>query len=417
MAIGARVSAMSEGVLIALDAIRSNKVRAALTILGIAVGVFSVTAMAAAIHGINESVARDIESAGATTFFVFRFPIGFNTCDGTDEMCPWIHNPGIQLGEAAGLRRLPSLGGVTAEVDFAGSFKYADRALPGAQILGYSPEWPLTDGGDINPGRSFTFQENASAAHVVLINDIMAKKLFGVGVDPVGKIISIDNSPYEVIGFYHYHPSFISGGERAIGILPLETLLRHFTVNRRELVLTIKPAEGVARDQAIDDATAYLRGARGLRPSAVNNFNVVTQDRLFQVYNQFFGVIFAVTLSLSAVGLLVGGVGVVAIMMISVTERTREIGVRKALGATSLVILWQFLIEAVTLTSVGVGIGFIVGWLAALLTRSVFPIPASVPPYAILLAAGASVVTGILFGLFPAYRAARLDPVAALRYE
>jgi putative ABC transport system permease protein len=415
--IGARISALAEGVTIALEAIRANKVRASLTILGIAVGVFSVTAMAAAIHGINESVAKDIESAGATTFFVFRYPIGFNTCDGTDEVCPWIHNPPIKQGEAVGLRRLPSLAGVTAEVEFAGSFKYHDRALPAAQIVAYSPEWTQTDGGDIDPGRSFTAEENAGASRVVLINDVMATRLFGEGTDPVGKTITIDNSPYEVIGFYHYHPGILSGGERAMAILPLETLLRHFAVDRRGITLFVKPRAGVPRDVAIDDVTAYLRGARALRPRTANNFDLVTQDRLFQVYNQFFGIIFVVTLSLSAVGLLVGGVGVVAIMMISVTERTREIGVRKALGATRLVILWQFLVEAVTLTSIGVAMGFAVGWLGALLTRRLSPVPASVPPFAILLAVGASIVTGVLFGLFPAYRAARLDPVAALRYE
>ncbi len=416
MSRGAKVSAMFEGVSIALDAIRSNKVRAALTILGIAVGVFSVTAIAAAIHGINESVAKDIESAGATTFFIFRFPITFS-CDGTDEMCPWMHNPPITLAEATALSRLPALEGVTGQIEFQGSFKYGDRALPAAQLLGYTPSWTQTDGGDINPGRSFTIQENNSAAHVVLINDVMTKKLFGDSVDPVGKTMTINNSQYEVIGFYHYHPSILSGGERAMAIVPIQTLIRHFNVSVREMMLTIKPRSEVARDQAIDDVTAFLRAARSLRPSTTNNFSVVTQDRLFQLYNSFFGVIFAVTLSLSAVGLLVGGVGVIAIMMISVTERTREIGVRKALGATRFVILWQFLIEAITLTSIGVAIGFVLGWLAALVVRLTLPIPASVPPMAILAAVGASIVTGILFGVLPATRAARLDPVTALRYE
>jgi putative ABC transport system permease protein len=161
-----------------------------------------------------------------------------------------------------------------------------------------------------------------------------------------------------------------------------------------------------------------LRGARGLRPERRNNFEIVTQDRLFQVYNNFFGIIEVVTLVLSAVGLLVGGVGVIAIMMISVTERTREIGVRKALGATRLIILWQFLIEAVTLTSIGVGIGFLLGWGAAAFTKWKWPaIPASVPPLAILIAIVASIITGIAFGVLPAVRASRLDPVTALRYE
>jgi putative ABC transport system permease protein len=418
VALSARIGAMLEGVEIALDAIRANKVRASLTILGIAIGVFSVTAMASAIYGFKRGFAKDIESAGATTFFVTRWPI-FASCDGTDEMCPWRHNPGTSFAELAAMGRLPSVEATSAEIDFSGSFKYADRTLPSAQLTAYSPGWEQMNGGDISPGRSFTIQENASAARVVLLNEIAVKNLFGDStIDPVGRSITIDNSPYEVIGYYHYHPSFFGGGEHAIGIIPIETMLRHYKVNVRDMWVSVKPVAVVPRDQAIDDVVAYLRGARGLRPAVKNNFEIITQDRLFDAYNKSIGIIGLVTLVLSGVGLLVGGVGVIGIMMVSVTERTREIGVRKALGATRFVILFQFLIEAVTLTSIGVAIGFAGGWLAAAVTRTLFPaIPASVPPFAIALAIVASIFTGVLFGVFPAMRASRLDPVTALRYE
>jgi putative ABC transport system permease protein len=227
----------------------------------------------------------------------------------------------------------------------------------------------------------------------------------------------------QVIGIYHYTaspmgtPTSAGGGDSPKAIVPYETARRHMNLWTRGTDLIIKPRPGVTVEEATDDVTAVLRARRGLKPARDNNFAIITQDRLMNVYDELFGTFFIVMLALSAVGLLVGGIGVIAIMMISVTERTREIGVRKALGATRATILWQFLVEAVTLTGIGAMLGLLGGIFVAFLVRTLSPVPASTPLTWILAALTMTVFTGILFGMLPAVRASRLDPVAALRHE
>jgi putative ABC transport system permease protein len=200
-------------------------------------------------------------------------------------------------------------------------------------------------------------------------------------------------------------------------VIPMLTAWNRLDVWRRGLLLLVRPRAGVPRAEAMDAVTATLRGLRGLRPREPNTFFLVGQDQILDTFNQLFGAIFLVGLGLSAVGLLVGGVGVVAIMMISVTKRTREIGVRKALGATRGTILWQFLVEASTLTSLGAGIGLIAGWLLALVIRANSTIPASIPISAAVASLVGAALTGVAFGMLPATRASKLDPVEALRHE
>ena len=255
------------------------------------------------------------------------------------------------------------------------------------------------------------------------MNDKLAEALFGDS-DPLDKVISIDGQQFTVIGLYHYTaspmgtPTSAGGSDSPKAIAPLETGRRHMNIGYRNNNLIVKPREGVTVVDAVDDVTAFLRGHRGLRPADRTNFAVVTQDRLLDIYNQLFGTFFVVGLALSSVGLMVGGIGVIAIMMISVTERTREIGVRKALGATRGTILWQFLVEAVTLTGFGAALGLVLGVATTLLVRVIWPsIPASTPLSSVVSALAASAVTGVLFGMLPAIRAARLDPVVALRHE
>ena len=415
--LSARIYNLTEGVRIALDALRANRVRAGLTILGVAVGVFAVVAISAAVHGINQSVARDFESTGPTTFFVSRYPISFEACDDSGETCRWLSNPPIRWNEIEALQRLPGAQAVGARLDWSASARHKDRSLGSLHLEAYTGNWSVISAPEMLPGgRAFTEAEARAAARVVVLTTTTAARLFGEA-DPVDREILLNGTPFRVIGVYKDNSSFLSGGSQSKAVVPVMSAIRHLNARPSDIGLAIKPRADMGRDEMVDEVTATLRGIRGLRPSAPSNFAIITQDKLFETYNQIFGTLFLVMIALSAVGLLVGGVGVVAIMMISVTERTREIGVRKALGATRATILFQFLVEAVTLTGVGAFVGLVGGWALAFLVRSVSPIEASVPPMAILAAVGASIVTGVVFGMVPAARAARLDPVEALRFE
>lgn len=405
-----------EGVRIAFDALRTNKVRAGLTILGIAVGVLVVTVMAAAVHGINAGVAASIDAAGPTTFFVTRWPVEINSCNGSADSCPWRHNRPLTLDQAKEIASLPTIKAVTSHVQTSAPIRFADRLLPGVNVDAYTDGWFDVSGGDIVSGRNFTPTEYANGAPVVLVNQKVVDRL-GLGEDPVGKQVRIAGDEFTVIGVYNPLVNFFDSGDKGKLVVPFETGVRKLNMGTWWMDMTVKPRDGVARDAALDETIATLRATRHLRPAQQNDFFTSTPDKVKEIYDKIVGVFFLVMTALSAIGLLVGGVGVIAIMMISVTERTREIGVRKALGATRWTILWQFLVEAATLTTIGAVTGLAIGAALTALLRHATSMDASIPLWAIGVALAGSAVAGIFFGLLPAFRAARLDPVEALRYE
>ncbi|MGA2384823.1 MAG: ABC transporter permease [Gemmatimonadales bacterium] len=410
------LTTLAEGIGIALDSLRTSKTRAGLTILGIAIGVMVVMGMSAAVKGINSSFEDAIASIGPKTFFVFRYFQGGIQVGGGGRNAPWRHNPPITQDEAKLIARLPDVRDVIMTENRNATVQVGDQSEDNVVIAGRGAAWPQVAGGDVTAGRSYTNIEDAASERVVVLNTKLAVRLYGQ-LDPIDRTMKILGQQYRVIGVYEPPPNLFGGGNDYIVIMPWVTFHHNMNVPWGWANLAVLPTDQATIEDAMDQVMSALRRSRGLRPDQDNTFALVTQDKILEIWGQLTGVFFVVMIALSGVGLMVGGVGVVAVMMISVTERTREIGVRKALGATQGEILWQFLVEAATLTLIGGAVGMILGGGLAYAVAHLTPVPAKVPPLAIVAALGASVLTGIVFGIVPAQRAARMDPVEALRYE
>ena len=409
------MTALFEGVGIALFSLRAHKLRAGLTILGVAIGVTVVMVIGALISGFNKGISDMLASLGPKTFWVGRYWGGQGDVDPEDPD-PWRRRPPVTIEEARRLEQLPSIAFVVVDENTLADIQFEGHRLSAINIRGRDANWPMIEGGHIQPGRSFSHLENAANSHVAVVNTKLADNLFGQR-DPVARRIKIGDVPYDVIGVYDPPPRLFGDGDRPEAMIPHGTFVKDLPYFHGWMDMFVVPVDSVSIDRAIDDVTIAMRTMRGLRPGQRNNFDAVTQEVYTQAVNSFTLVARVLMIVLSLVGLLVGGIGVIAIMMISVTERTREIGVRKALGATRREILWQFLVEAATLTLVGGVIGMLVGWLVSVVLANATPVPAYVPLGSVILALVLAAVTGLLFGIYPASKAARLDPVEALRYE
>lgn len=408
---------LGQNVSIAVAAIRGSKLRSALTILGVVIGVSTVMTMASLVQGIRDQILTSIEVAGPSTFYVLK--VFSQTPINPNNIPKYIRiRPDISQAEADRVRALPevryaSLWGQTlARVEYEGSRTQL------VTIFGADEGFTEIQGGELASGRWFTRSEVTSGDNVVVLRDAIAERVFG-RLDPVGKTVRIGGRPARVIGLYVQPANIFSppGGE--IGaIVPYRMLDAQFQIDKTNgLWIPVKPREGVTVADAQEAVTVVLRSSRKLRPRDRNTFDLVTQDQVLQTFNSLTDVFFLVLLVLSSVALLVGGIGVMAIMMVSVTDRTREIGLRKALGATTADIRMQFLVEAATLTAIGGAIGVLAGAALGWLVTTVLDISTGFPVTLTVAAVVSSIVVGMLFGLIPANRAARLDPVEALRYE
>jgi putative ABC transport system permease protein len=407
---------VGEGAAIALDSIRANKLRSALTILGVVIGVTTVMAVASLVQGIRRQIFNAIEVAGPTTFYVIRY---FSQTPLNPDRLPYEVRirPVLQRSDAEAIRRLPEVRYAGIWVQVQQKLEYQGVRTQQVIIFGADDRYMEIQGGTLLRGRFFSRAE-LTGEPVIVLESAVADRLFG-RLDPVGKQVRVGGVSFRVIGIFE-KPSniFEPPGQATGGVVPFATARENFQYDETNaLFVAVKPKSGVEAGSAMDAVTVALRRTRNLRPGDPNTFDLITQDQILDVVGNFTSYFFLAMVALSSVALLVGGIGVMAIMMVSVSDRTKEIGLRKALGATRREVLWQFLVEAATLTLVGGALGIAMGLLAGMLLKAAMSLEAAVPLWSIVLACGVSVAIGLVFGLLPANRAARMDPVEALRHE
>jgi putative ABC transport system permease protein len=410
-------STIGHNVGVAMRAIASARLRSALTILGVVIGVATVMTMAGMVQGIRQQIVSTIEVAGPRTFYVFKV---FSQTPINPQNPPlWVRiRPDIRQDEALRIARLPQIAYAGLWGQTLARLEYGGERTQGVAVFGADEGYPLIQGGELVAGRWFLRAEISGGAPVVILQENVARRVFGQ-VNPIDSWVRLGGRPARVIGVWREPPNiFAPPGQETGAVVPFRFLDRSFTIDKTSaLWIPVKPKDGVSVVDAQEAVTIELRASRGLRPADRNTFDLVTQDQILDTFNNLTGVFFLVMIVLSGVALLVGGIGVMAIMMVSVTSRTREIGLRKAVGATRRDILTQFLVESATLTGIGGLIGIALGLATGRLLAGFLDVDPGVPLGLTAVAVGVSVGIGIVFGLVPARRAARLDPIEALRHE
>jgi putative ABC transport system permease protein len=398
---------------IAVQAIWAAKLRSLMTVLGNIVAVTSIIAVVSLIQGLNASVQDAILSqAGADAFSVQQFPLTFSD----EEFDAVRYNPRITAADARAIRRFsPLVSAVMLQSQATGQATYGGRSIDGVSIRGVSAEFASFSTFDAERGRLMSAVEVERSRPVVVIGAEVADLLFP-GVDPLDKSIQLEGVHFRVVGVSAKRGSFLGQSQDDFAIIPLRQFESIFG-SRRQLSLTVKPRDLSLISAAMDEAAVALRVARRLRPREPDNFGMFTSDTFLALYRQATTGIFAILVGVVALSLVVGGIVIMNIMLMVVAERTREIGLRKALGARRTDIMAQMLTESVVLSVFGGVVGTVLGAAIATGISRVTPIPAAVEPWSVALGIGITGLVGLFFGLYPAARAARLDPIEALRRE
>ncbi len=425
-----RWSLFDEILQMSLDTLRGNKMRSALTVLGIVIGITSIVGMTALIRGFDQSLRDSIKSLGPDTITVAKFS-GLSFAAGGDFQA-LLMRPNMTPDDATAIEReAPSIAMVDVTLGAGGSptqerVYYKNLRSKQIQVFGTTERFADVSRVPIESGRFFTSGEVQRRRQVVVLGQTPAQALFATS-DPVGKVVRIGLQEYEVVGVAGPRPSpggFNLGIDDFV-VIPQTAYQKQFGIRAfnagrgemRSIIISAVPREGVDRATALREVENVMRIRHGLRLDQPNDFDLVTQDAVLELWDQISQATFLALVVISSIALMVGGIGVMSIMTITVTERTREIGVRKALGARRVEILWQFLLEAVFLTSTGGLLGIVCGSSLGLAVHLITGFPVSLPWWSFAIGIGFSAGIGVFFGMVPAIRASRLDPIEALRHE
>jgi len=409
--------ALTTGFMLALQTIRAHKLRAFLTIVGVIIGTGTIIGVGAILTGFDANLTGVLRSFGPNSIIVFKFPVGFRVGNLSPEERT---RKNLTYDNAQHIKERCRAVAEVSPMLFASQNNIVNARYQGNDMYDvnlFGVEEAYANGGqvDLHLGRFFTDAESHRKVPVAVIGQDIEKGLFA-NVDPIGKIIQVDGHQFEVIGtMLRPSASFFGDNDNRI-LLPYGSMQKMYPA-ARENAIVVSAIEG-RLPEALDEVRAVLRIDRRVPYNKPDDFALSTAEQMVADFRQITAMTFLVMAVLSSIGLLVGGIGVMNIMLVSVTERTQEIGIRKAIGARRGDIILQFLLEASVLTSLGGVAGIIFGWVIALVSRLVFPsLPAAVPMWAALLGIGVSAAVGLFFGIWPANKAARLDPVEALRYE
>lgn len=399
---------------IALASIWANKLRSTMMVLGNVVAVTSIIAVVSLIQGMNGYVSNAIISdVGAGTFRIEK--VGFIT-DEEEERNAWRRNPNVTLDDARAVRGFGgTIDAVMAESGAGANITFRDTMLEGTRVRGVSPEYDTFSGYNADMGRIPSRLEVARNRPVALLGFDTADKLFK-GRNPIDQTVMVNGTHFRVVGVNEKKGSLFGNSQDEFVVIPLGSFQKLFG-SRRSLDLTVKPADPSLINAAMDEARVALRVKRHLRPKDTDNFGMYTSDTLMDFWTKFSSGAFAVLIGIVTLSLVVGGIVIMNIMLMVVSERTREIGLRKALGARRRDIIWQVLTESTTLSILGGVIGTVLGFTLAMIVAAVSPLPATIKPWSVILGIGMTAVVGLFFGIYPAMRASRLDPIEALRKE